>query len=371
MTDRMNQLLTLLCVAVLALAGPASAADDSKKALPPGWFITESTPKLYEAGLDTEGPCEGNRSAYLRSLQAMPSGYGTFMQAFGAQTFRGKRLRFSAVMRTEDVQGWSGLWMRVEGENPKEPLAFDNMQSRALVGTTPCKRYEVVLDVPQEAKAIMAGLMLSGTGKAWMGAVRFEPVDTSVPVTNLIAERPRHLPSGRIGDILFDAEKVDSAVFRALPQPDGTWKDNQSNVLSLVDGNRVKGHLSNLALNVTIKTGGSSTVIQGQWGAEQVLIELGAEKLVMKKGIHSRELVREDERRDDGRCIRYRDAGGLYVADYLDVCGLALSKNPPPLPLVVAFLTNDFRSVSAQRGAVTPPQPPVDRISQPPRAIQQ
>ncbi|AKJ01404.1 hypothetical protein ATI61_103111 [Archangium gephyra] len=371
MTDRMKRILTLLWVAALAFGGPASAADD-KKALPPGWFVTESTPKLYEAGLDTESPCEGNRSAYLRSLQASPSGYGTFMQAFGAQTFRGKRLRFSAVMRTEDVQGWSGLWMRVEGEDPKEPLAFDNMQSRALVGTTPCKRYEVVLDVPQEAKAIMAGLMLSGTGKAWMGAVRFEPVDASVPVTNLIAERPRRLPSGRIGDVLFNAEKVDSAVYRALPQPDGTWKDNQSNVLTLVEGNRVKGTLSNLALNVTIKTGGPSTLIQGQWGTEQVFIELGAEKLVMKKGIHSRELVREDERpRDDGRCIRYRDAGGIYVSDHLDICGLALSKNPPPLPLVVAFLANDFRSVSAQRGAVTPPQPPVDRISQPPRAVQQ
>jgi len=371
MIDRMKQILTLLWVAALALGGTASAAEDTKP-LPPGWFVTESTPKLYEAGLDTENPCEGNRSAYLRSLHAIPSGYGTFMQAFGAQTFRGKRLRFSAVVRTENVQGWAGLWMRVEGEDPKEPLAFDNMQSRALVGTTQCKRYEVVLDVPQEAKSIMAGLMLSGTGKAWMGAVRFEPVDASVPVTNLIAERPRRPASGRIGDVWFDAEKVDSPVYRSLPQPDGSWKDNRSHVLTLVDGNRVKGTLSNQALNVTIKTGGPSTLIQGQWGPDQVFIELGAEKLVMKKGIHSRELVREDERpRDDGRCIRYRDAGGIYVGDYLDVCGVALSKSPPPLPLVLAFLTNDFRPVSAQRGGVIPPRAPVDRLSQPPRAIHQ
>lgn len=369
MIDRMKQLLTLLWVAALALGGSASAADDTK-ALPPGWFVTESTPKLYEAGLDTDDPCEGNRSAYLRSLQTTASGYGTFMQAFGARTFQGKRLRFSAVVRTEDVRGWAGLWMRVEGEDPKEPLAFDNMQSRALVGTTPCKRYEVVLDVPQESKSIMAGLMLSGTGKAWMGAVRFEPVDASVPVTNLLSERPRRLPDGRVGDVWFNAEKVDSPVYRAVRQPDGTWKDNRSNVLTLVDGDKVKGTLGNHELNVTIETGGPSTRIQGQWGPEQVFIELGAEKLVMKKGIHSRELVREDERpRNDGRCIRYRDAGGIIVSDYLDVCGLALSKKPPPLPLVAAFLSNDFRSVSAQRGAVIPPQAPVDRLSKPTRDI--
>ena len=275
MIDRMKQILTLLWVAALAVGGPASAADD-KKALPQGWFITESTPKLYEAGLDTESPCEGNRSAYLRSLHAIPSGYGTFMQAFDAQTFRGKRLRFSAVVRTENVQGWTGLWMRVEGEDPKEPLAFDNMQSRALVGTMPCKRYEVVLDVPQEAKAIMAGLMLSGTGKAWMGAVRFEPVDASVPVTNLIAERPQRLPAGRIGDVWFSPEKVDSPTYRSVPQPDGSWKDNRSQALTLVDGNRVKGTLGNLELNVTVKTGGTSTLIQGQWGPDPVFIELGA-----------------------------------------------------------------------------------------------
>lgn len=364
MNFRMKQLLALLWMAALAVAGSASAADD-KKGLPAGWFVTESAPKLYEAGLDTQSPCEGNRSAFLRSLQPSPNGYGTFMQAFAAQGFRGKRLRFSAVVRTEDVQGWTGLWMRVEGEDPKEPLAFDNMQSRAVVGTTDCKRYDVVLDVPEQAKAIMAGLMLSGTGKAWLGAVRFETVDASVPVTNLIADRaPRALPSGRIGDALFNAERVDGGTLRFTPQPDGAWKSNQADVLTL-EGNTVKGMLRQLPVNVTVRTGGPATFIQGVWGADPVSIELGPEKLVMKKGINTRELVREDERRDNGRCIRYRNAQGIYVSDYLDVCGLALSKNPPPLPLVLAFLTNEFRSVSAQRGPISPPAAPPDRINGP------
>ncbi|QRK08786.1 AraC family transcriptional regulator [Archangium violaceum] len=364
MIDRMKQVLTLLWMAALAMGGTARAADD-KKGLPKGWFVTESAPKLYEAGLDTQSPCEGNRSAFLSSLQANPTGYGTFMQAFGAQSFRGKRLRFSAVVRTEDVKGWAGLWMRVEGEDPKKPLAFDNMQSRAVVGTTQCKRYEVVLDVPQESKAIMAGLMLSGTGKAWIGAVRFETVDASVPVTNLIAERPQPRPAaGRVGDFWFSREKVDSAVYRAVTQQDGSWKDNFSNVVSLVNGNTVQGTLGHQALNVTIKTGGPSTLIQGVWGTEQVFIELGAEKLVMKKGLYKRELVREDARpREDGRCIRYRDAGGIFSGDALDVCGLALSKSPPLVPLTIAFLSTGFKSVAARMGPASPPQAPRDPLS--------
>ncbi|WNG49779.1 AraC family transcriptional regulator [Archangium minus] len=359
----MKQILTLLWMAALAMGGTAWAADD-KKGLPEGWFVTESAPKLYEAGLDTQSPCEGNRSAYLRSLQANPTSYGTFMQAFGAQSFRGKRLRFSAVMRTEDVQGWAGLWMRVEGEDPKEPLAFDNMQSRAVVGTTQCKRYEVVLDVPQESKAIMAGLMLSGTGKAWIGAVRFEMVDASVPVTNLIAERPKpHPAAGRVGEVWFSREMVDYGLYRSVAQPDGSWKDNFSDVASLVNGNKVQGTLRQQPLNVTIKAGGPTTLIQGEWGVDKVSIELGAEKLVMKKGVFKRELVRDDVRPENGRCIRYRDAGGLFAGDALDVCGLALSKSPPLVPLTVSFLLTGFQSVSARMGPVSPPRAPKDPLS--------
>jgi hypothetical protein len=366
MTDRMKHSLTLLWVAALAVGWPAAAAD-GKKALPEGWFVTESAPQLYEAGLDSESPCEGNRSALLRSRQATTEGYGTFMQAFGAGAFRGKRLRFSAMVRTEDVQGWTGLWMRVEGEDPKVPLAFDNMQSRALVGSTPCKRYDVVLDVPQEAKAIMAGLMLSGTGKAWMGSVRFETVDASVPVTNLIADRPApraDRPTGRIGGVWFNRGQVEGESYRALLQPDGSWKDNFENTLSLVDGNTVQGTLRKQPVRLTVKAGGPSTIIEGQVGKEPVYIELGASKLVMKQGIYTRDLVREDERPEDRSCIRYRTGEGIHVSDFIDVCGEALSKKPPLVPLVLSFLQNGFRTVTASK-TVTPRIAPPDRLAAP------
>ncbi|QRN95132.1 AraC family transcriptional regulator [Archangium violaceum] len=363
MIDRMKHGLTLLWLAAFALGGPASAADD-KKGLPEGWFVTESSPQLYEAGLDTQGPCEGNRSAWLRSRQGEPAGYGTFMQAFGAGAFRGKRLRFSAVVRTEDVKGWSGLWMRVEGEDAREPLAFDNMQSRALVGTTACKRHEVVLDVPQDARSIMAGLMLSGTGKAWIGAVRFETVDTSVPVTNLLADRGRReeQPTGRIGDVWFNRKQVEASNYRALLKPDGSWSDNYSNTLS-VSGGTVRGTWRQLPLRLTVKTEGSSTRLEGQWGREPVRIELSPEKLTLKHGIFERELTREDERPEyDRSCIRYRRGDGLSRSDEIDVCGEALRREPPLAQLVLAFLNNGFR-------AVPPPHVRIPAPSTPPRNV--
>ncbi|WP_257454654.1 AraC family transcriptional regulator [Archangium lipolyticum] len=362
MIDRMKHGLTLLWLAALALGWPASAADD-KKALPEGWFVTESSPQLYEAGLDPQSPCEGNRSAWLRSRQGEPAGYGTFMQAFGAGAFRGKRLRFSAVVRTEDVKGWSGLWMRVEGEGSREPLAFDNMQSRALVGTTACKRHEVVLDVPQDARSIMAGLLLSGTGKAWIGAVRFETVDDSVPVTNLLTDRARRDkddPTGRIGNVWFNRKQVEASQYRALLRPDGSWSDNYSSTLS-VSGDTVRGTWRQLPLRLTVKAAGSTTLIEGQWGTEPVRIELGPDKLTLKHGIFQRELTREDERPEyDRSCIRYRRGDGLSRSDELDICGEALGRKPPLAQLVIAFLNNGFR-------AVPPPHVQIPTPSTPPR----
>ena len=57
------------------------------------------------------------------------------MQEFAAINYRGKKVALSAYVKSEDVTGWSGLWMRVDGQDDKV-LAFDNMQNRRITGTT-------------------------------------------------------------------------------------------------------------------------------------------------------------------------------------------------------------------------------------------
>ncbi len=48
--------------------------------------------------------------------------------------FAGAEIELRGYLRTEAVSGFAGLWMREDGEKPA--LAFDNMQSRQLKGTT-------------------------------------------------------------------------------------------------------------------------------------------------------------------------------------------------------------------------------------------
>lgn len=390
MTSWKRHLGALVLAVVVSAVGAARAdgpvspkLSGDSKSLPVGWFVTQSAPNLYEAGVDTNSPCEGTRSAFLRAKTGNDTGYGTFMQAFGAQDFRGKRLRFSATVRVKDVSGWAGLWMRVEGKDSKQPLGFDNMQSRSLSGTTPCKRFDVVLDVPPESNAIMAGLLLSGTGQAWLDGVRFEVVDHTVPVTDLLAARPavpqggphgleeatqaaaataevtpreNQLATGKVGEHWFNLGRVnmDKSYTRGA---DGIWRNILEEEVT-EQGSEVKGMYLGRPIALKVTADGKRTLIEGNWGIDPVRIQMDPEKLTMKAGILERELVRDTDYKQDPTCIRYQRYEGLRTTDRLDVCGAALSRTPPPVQLALSFLGNGFRR-NKPPGGLPPPLPPM------------
>src|SRR5262245_16442023 len=103
------------------------------------------------------------------------------MQVIVPVAYRGHRVRLSAWVRTEGVRH-AGIWMRVDDAAHKI-LAFDNMQSRPLVGTTEWTRCEVVLDVAPEATRLAFGGRLEGPGSVWLNDVTLEIVGTDIPTT--------------------------------------------------------------------------------------------------------------------------------------------------------------------------------------------
>ena len=104
------------------------------------------------------------------------------MQQFSADRFLGKRVRFAAFVKAQDVEGWEGLWMRLDGRF-SVTLKLDNMQNRSIRGTSEWNLYSCVLDVPPETEVINIGILLSGKGHVWMDNTSFQEVDHSVPVT--------------------------------------------------------------------------------------------------------------------------------------------------------------------------------------------
>lgn len=174
--------IALLGVA-LAGAGPSrQTLSGQRSSRPPGWFAAGSHPGEYLMVVDTAVQRAGKPSARLGSIASTPSGFGTLMQVISAEAYRGKRVRFSGDVRVRDVSGSASLWMRVDGPCAR-PRAFDNAQDRAARGTSDWRRFEIVLDVAPDADGIFFGTLLSGAGTVWVGALGFEVVPTSVPLT--------------------------------------------------------------------------------------------------------------------------------------------------------------------------------------------
>lgn len=172
------QTLLVVSIAMLATLWLSSSAH----AAPEGWHLAGSAPGSYESGSDAKVKKSGKSSGYLKSKEKSISGFGTLMQTLAPDKYAGKRVRLSAVVKADKVKDWAGLWMRVDGEGTT-PLAFDNMQGRAIKGTSNWKRYEVVLDVPKKATAVAFGILLSGTGSVWIDNVKLETVSKSTPIT--------------------------------------------------------------------------------------------------------------------------------------------------------------------------------------------
>ena len=58
------------------------------------------------------------------------------MQTVPAAPHHGTRLRLTAYVKTQGVDDWAALWMRVDSADEAKPLAFDNMADRPINGTT-------------------------------------------------------------------------------------------------------------------------------------------------------------------------------------------------------------------------------------------
>lgn len=170
----------LLALAYAALAFPCHAQDASSaqstdrsalieklgfEARPngdmPGGWGGGPPGTLFADGKIVHG---GRLSARIQRQADSPDNFSTLTTDI-QMDFAGSTIELRGFLRTEGVSGFVGLWMREDGETPG--LAFDNMESRQLKGTTEWKEYSITLPLKPEAKQLFFGVLLAGTGKAW------------------------------------------------------------------------------------------------------------------------------------------------------------------------------------------------------------
>jgi hypothetical protein len=168
-----------------ALAATVVQATTVEEEVPDGWFKNGSALQECQAGVDSQLAASGLANITLRCDTAV-DGFISVMQQFSAEAYRGNRLRYSALIKSEDLGGWGGLWMRVDEVLNRETSAFDNMQNRPVKSTTDWQRYDIVLDVSPTAGAISIGMLLGGgPGQLWVRDLRLEIVGPNVPTTDM------------------------------------------------------------------------------------------------------------------------------------------------------------------------------------------
>lgn len=170
-----------LALGAIAYAGPTATLSPDQ---PKGWFSNGSNVQNYEISVDTTVKHSGRASARIKSIAATPKeGFGGFMQVFAADVYHGKRIRMSAWLKSENADALQ-LWFRLDGA--KSMLGFDNMDSRAVKGTSDWKKFELTLDVPTNTINIAFGAFLIGSGQGWVDDFQFEIVGQEVPLTNML-----------------------------------------------------------------------------------------------------------------------------------------------------------------------------------------
>ncbi len=159
------------------------ARVNAQDGLPIGWGKYGAKPANYDMTVDTSVKHGGQASACLQFVGKQPDGFATLSQQFKPDAYRGKRLRMSAWVKTEKAEDRAQLWFRLD--SLKNQPGFDNMNNRRVTGVTDWRRYELVLDVPNEVINIAFGIMSFGTGRVWVDDFAFDVVGNDVAVTDM------------------------------------------------------------------------------------------------------------------------------------------------------------------------------------------
>jgi len=148
--------------------------------MPRGWILPEyATNNGYGAELTELNPKSGKYCLELHRKAPLKEDtiYGSVMQSVDGTPFQGKTIRFRAAVRAEieGPQGSAHLW--IMPYRPDGSVAYyDKMENQPIVINT-WAYYDITLKIDEDSPFINFGLMLNGSGKAWIDDASFEIIN--------------------------------------------------------------------------------------------------------------------------------------------------------------------------------------------------
>ncbi len=188
---------------------------DAASKLPVAWDNFMGDKANYDFKLDSAGGQNG-KPALIIASKTTDGNFGAY-DCVIPYTFKGHEIKLKGYLKTENVTGYAGFWLRIDGT-----ASFNNMQDQNIHGTTDWKEYTITLPYDDKnAVNINAGALLSGKGKIWFSDVQVYIDDT--PVEKLKPKTPE----------LFNAQK-DMAFSQGTGMVDFVPTDQQIKNLALL-----------------------------------------------------------------------------------------------------------------------------------------
>jgi hypothetical protein len=173
----------------VAKTAPPSPHDDVAVLLesdPSTWVKTGERPELYTWSTDPNVLDHG-RPTMRFERAARPESTGDAWAATVASVsghgFVGRRIRFTANVRTDGATDGANVWLRLDHEGQRTLCNLQSPTDLRLKGTHDFTPLTCVLDVPSGTSNIAFGLGLAGPGRAWIGPATIDEVGRSVAET--------------------------------------------------------------------------------------------------------------------------------------------------------------------------------------------
>lgn len=149
----------------------------------------------YSGEIDHTVKHSGTASAHIwmpnLGYEHQPKYYARIGTYIPADIFRGKRIRLSVYMRTQELALSAGLWLNVPGvidgkpTDPDIPMVWDATANKVIVsGTADWRKVDIVLDIPEEASYLEFGVTTGQFGHLWIDDMQLEVVGSDVPTTH-------------------------------------------------------------------------------------------------------------------------------------------------------------------------------------------
>ncbi|HTQ35432.1 MAG TPA: hypothetical protein VMH77_00195 [Steroidobacteraceae bacterium] len=187
---------------------PGGVAAVPLSPLPPGWSVLGNggplrLPGRCEIGVDSQKQVGTMQPFSVHCVGDLVPSFGGAKETIDSSQYRGKRVRISAWLKTDGVEGVNspqyapiageaGLWLGMG--SVQGGMRMDRMQERAVKGTTDWQYRDFVADVPVDSRQMMIGYWMQGKGQLWVRDLTVEEVPASVPLNFLWTDPKR--PAG-------------------------------------------------------------------------------------------------------------------------------------------------------------------------------